>query len=116
MAIPAALNPDRARAPASVKVNMSGDQTTFSFDSTRQPRWSDFYAKDGVDNELDVYVYNASLGIPVANENDYLDPPEDANGDPLFKILAPDTLVPEPSGAIAAGVALLGLSMRRRRI
>ncbi|MBX3386709.1 MAG: PEP-CTERM sorting domain-containing protein [Phycisphaeraceae bacterium] len=92
-----------------VKIDFSGGGVTFiEFDSTRQPMWGDFYAKGGATS----FVYNTDLGVPVANANDYWATPVDANNNPLFKILVPDT-IPAP-GSIAL-VALGGLMISRRR-
>lgn len=92
-----------------IKIDFAGSGvTTISFDSTRQPMWGDFYAKGGATS----FVYNTDLGVPVANANDYWATPVDANNNPLFKILVPDT-IPAP-GSIAL-VALGGLMISRRR-
>lgn len=94
-----------------VKLDMNGDDKviSFSFDSTRQPMWGDFYSKGGPTS----YAYNKDLGVAVANVNDYASPAVDASGAPLAKILVPDT-IPTPGAFAVLGVAA-GLSMGRRR-
>lgn len=99
-----------------LKINTTNDPVTFviEFDSTRQPTWGDFYAKDGVSGGQDVYAYN--LGFTTA------DPPVDPN-DPGYippsdisymnKILVPDT-IPEPATALLVVLGGLATLMRRR--
>lgn len=93
-----------------VKIDFTnGNGVTFiEFDSTRQPMWGDFYAKGGSSS----FVYNTDLGVAVANPNDFLNPALDAGGNPLFKILVPDTI---PAPGAAALLALAGLTACRRR-
>jgi MYXO-CTERM domain-containing protein len=93
-----------------LKINYDSDVApqTVSFDSFRAPRWNDFYAKGGSNS----FAYNTSLGVAVANAEDFLNPPVDANGGALFKILGPDTI---PAPGAAALLALAGLTASRRR-
>lgn len=94
-----------------VKIDMAGEQLVAEFDSTRQPMWGDFYAKDG--GEPKNYAYSSDFGVEVANLHDYAGVPVDGDGEVLNKILVPDT-VPEP-----VTMALLGLGaaaiVRRRK-
>ncbi len=103
-----------------IKIELSGEQAYVEFDSSRMPQWTDFYGKGG--NES--YVYNTDFGETVANPNDYTNQAVAASGNPLFKILGPDTLsgppgpeppgpgpsiIPEPATAVLAGLGLLSL-------
>jgi len=96
-----------------VKVDFGGN--SFSFDSTRDPMWGDFYAKDGKASTGDVknYVYNSDFGEEVANVNNYNAPNalDDSDGI-LHKILVPDT-IPEPATMFILGLG--SVLLRRRR-
>jgi hypothetical protein len=92
-----------------VKINMEGDQLTVTFDSNRFPQWSDFYAKGGATS----FVYNEDIGVEVANLNDYNGVPVDEFGNELAKVLAPDTIIPEPASLSLIAVAML-FALRRR--
>lgn len=92
-----------------IKFDLDGDQRTVTFDSTRQPMWGDFYAKGGSSS----FVYNADLGVDVANANDYNAVPIDANGGSLSKILVPDT-IPEPTSMMLLALAGAAFASRRR--
>ncbi len=92
-----------------VKIDLDGDQVHVEFDSNRQPMWGDFYTKGGSNS----FAYNTSFGVTVANPNDFLNPAVDDKGGALFKILVPDTIIPEPS-ALVLLLSGLGLMIRRR--
>jgi len=111
-----------------LKTDMSGAASVVSFYSSRQPMWTDFYAKDGVDNlgkgnKVDVTAWNADFGVAVANPNDFLNPAEDVDGNALAKILAPNTIettpptstqpVPTPAAAMLIAWIGAGLALRR---
>lgn len=95
-----------------MKLNWLDDSGVASFDTTRLPQWSDGYVKGA----NDAFAYNRDLGVfmnPIDRQN-FENPARDPDGNLLFKILAPDTLIPEPTAAALLGVGLLAL-MRRRR-
>lgn len=92
-----------------MKINTTNGVADFSFDSVRAPMWGDFYAKGASD-----FAYNSDLGVFVANANDYLSPAMGALGQPLNKILVPDTVIPAPGAAALLGLGGL-LAARRRR-
>jgi hypothetical protein len=96
-----------------IKVNMTGGQTHFEFDSTHRPMWGDFYSKGGNKS----FAYNDDVGVAVANPYDYFRVPVDVTGRSLDKILVPDTIpgpnpVPEP---VSAALALVGALMCWRK-
>jgi hypothetical protein len=93
-----------------LKLDLGNDQIVAAFDSYRMPMWGDFYAKDGGDPVN--WAYNTDFGIEVANLHDYEGVPVDEFGNPLFKVLVPNT-IPEP--ATIAMLALGGLFIRRTR-
>ncbi len=74
--------------------------------------WGDFYAKDGGDPEA--FCYNTDLGVPVADPNAYYNPPVDVLGNPLHKILTPDTYIPEPATLSLLAVSAVALLRGRR--
>ncbi|MBX3405095.1 MAG: hypothetical protein KF699_16930 [Phycisphaeraceae bacterium] len=92
-----------------MKINTTSGVADFSFDSVRAPMWGDFYAKGAND-----FAYNSHLGVFVANADDYLSPALGAFGQPLNKILVPDTVIPAPGAAALLGLGGL-LAARRRR-
>lgn len=92
-----------------MKINTTNGVADFSFDSVRAPMWGDFYAKGAQD-----FAYNSDLGVPVVNADDYLSPALSALGQPLNKILVPDTVIPAPGAAALLGLGGL-LAARRRR-
>lgn len=80
-----------------------GIKFTFSFESNRLPVWGDFYAKDGQDNGLDVYAYNAGFSLTDQDDGKHIAVPDTK------------TLVPEPGTLMLLGFGLLGLWAVRRR-
>jgi hypothetical protein len=93
---------------------------TFSFYSTKDPVWGDFYTKDGKTGGFDNYCYNAGFVL-----EDPVLPPDD--GSVFNHILRPDGgfgedppngAVPEPLTLLAVGTALAGLGayLRKRKI
>jgi hypothetical protein len=85
------------------------DGDGYSFYSWRAPVWGDFFAKDGVDEEGQVYAWNAGFYDP---------DPTDAAADGSIgnKILRPDTtVVPEPTTMLLLGMGMLGLAARKLR-
>lgn len=85
-----------------------------SFQTTRAPVWGDFYAKDGVDDGINVTAWNTGF---TAGDIDPLDPP--ANGSLSYHILRPDTQqvqVPEPSTMLLFGLGIIGLAGARKRL
>jgi hypothetical protein len=115
-------NPSNPGMPGSLyglKVETPGG-SHFQFYSSKSPVWGDGYFKDGKDDGVDVYAYNADFGDP-----DPTDPPQsglllDESGAPIYKILRPDsqtTMIPEPTTMIlfGTGLAFAGGIIRRRR-
>lgn len=97
------------RSMYGLKIDLKGEQAAAAFDSVRVPMWGDFYAKGGGNPKN--YACNSDLGAAVANPHDYLAAPIDADGNPLFKILVPDTHsdVPEPAMLTMLGLGALAL-------
>jgi hypothetical protein len=82
---------------------------TIVFTTDHAPVWGDFYAKDGVDGQIDVYAYNTGFGLP--------DPDPSLNAAP-GKIVVPDgegVIVPEPVTMILLGLGLLGIGIAVRK-
>lgn len=80
----------------------SSTQWHFEFNSTKQPMWGDFYAKDGKDGGKEVYAYNTGFG------NDL----QVADG----HIAVPDTYnVPAPAAVLLGifGIAFAGIKLRK---
>lgn len=109
---PSAGNPDMPGDIYGIKFDdVSGRRVHFSFDSWRIPVWGDFYAKDGKAGGENVVAWNAGFSLP-----DPLDPARDGTID--YKILRPDTVVPEPSALLGLGTLLTGAAgmfVRRRK-
>jgi len=96
-----------------VKIGLHNAQMVAEFDSNRQPMWGDFYAKDGTSSGgLWNYVYNADIGVTVANPHDYMGTPVDASGAELCKVLVPNN-IPEPITICLLGLG--GLALLRKR-
>jgi hypothetical protein len=97
---------------------------TFTFSSTQQPVWGDFYAKNGTDqppgepeNKIDVTAWNTGLDPAngfVLNEftadfTPWIPTPDTENGGP------PQEVIPEPMTMSLLGLGLLGLIANRKR-
>lgn len=81
---------------------------TFSFDTTRQPVWSDFYIKGGGKNNFgDAWNAGFSDPNPLAVA---------ANGSINDHLLTPDTHMPEPAtlALLAIGTGVLAVRRRHR--
>jgi hypothetical protein len=75
---------------------------TFSFDSTKDPVWGDFYAKDGMDGDAWTYAYNIGFG-------------EDPSDDFKNWIARPDgASVPEPGTMFLLGAGIIGIALFSR--
>ena len=98
-----------------IKFDMTNEQDTVEFDSTRMPMWGDFYAKDGKSGGLWNYAYNTDLGIAVVNLQDYENPALDEHGNFLHKILVPDTIITVPEPATICILALGAILLRKRK-
>jgi hypothetical protein len=93
------------------KLDFAGGDGVAEFDSVRFPQWSDFYGKGGTDS----FAYNRDLGVfmnPDDKQN-FEVPAVDPDGNLLFKVLAPDTRVPEPTTLVLLAVGA-GAFLRRR--
>ncbi|MBP8606431.1 MAG: PEP-CTERM sorting domain-containing protein [Phycisphaerae bacterium] len=95
-----------------MKLDLQNTQILAEFDSFRAPMWGDFYTKDGGNPKN--YAYNTDFGKAVANQDAYWQTPVDAAGNPLFKVLVPDT-IPEPATLLLAGAGTLLLLGKRWR-
>jgi hypothetical protein len=91
------------------------NQKFIAFDSNRAPMWGDFYGKAGGTGNPS-YAYNVHLGTAVSNPHDIDGTPVDGGGNPLHKIVVPNT-IPEPSSLVlallAAGVTATRVGRRR---
>lgn len=99
-------NPGLANDFYGVKFNTGGLNTTYSFTSTQDPVWGNFYAKSGKDKDEGwIYAYNNALGtagFTSDSATDFIPRPNGGNNPPI---------VPEPvsSSLFAAGGLLLAL-------
>jgi len=83
--------------------------STYSFLSSQQPVWGDFYAKDGRHTDMVATVWNTGIGtdpVPGGSFINYIPTPD----------TLPGVFVPEPGTAVLAiGAVLAGAYARRRR-
>jgi len=93
-----------------IKLEMGNDQLVAEFDSTRQPMWGDFYAKDG--GQPKNFAYNSDLGTEVSNLHEFDQMPVDSFGNGLNKVLVPNS-VPEPATLFLLGLGSMMLRKRR---
>ncbi|MBI5195185.1 MAG: hypothetical protein HZA10_02565 [Nitrospirae bacterium] len=60
-----------------IKFDVGGEYISYSFQTTKDPVWGNFYAKDGRTKvgrtQMDVYAYNDALGISGFNSDNKLD-------------------------------------------
>lgn len=95
-----------------IKIDLfESDLNTLAFDSTRQPHWADFYAKGAHE-----YAFNSDFGVGVSNPSEFLAPAAlDVGGNVVFKVLAPNSMVPAPGALALIAIAGAAGGSRRRR-
>lgn len=87
----------------------------FRFKSVQNPMWGDFYARDGIDEELKefVYVYNNGFTSPDTDPGPVISPSNDSYE---CHLLVPDfTQIPEPATMSLLILGAAGAIIRRRR-
>lgn len=94
--------------------NLSGLTYTFSITTDKAPMWGNFYAKDGVDNGIEVHAFNTGFGTDPDQGSPW------ANG-PLIDgtnawLLVPDTQVPIPASVLLLGSGLIGFIGLRKKL
>ena len=95
-----------------IKFDKGGSAVSYSFDTTLDPVWGNFYAKGGVDNGNLINAYNNALEVnsfDSENTLDFIARPNGGNAPPV---------VPEPISAtlFIAGGATLGFRRFRKKI
>ena len=95
-----------------IKFDQGGSSVSYSFDTTRDPVWGNFYAKGGNDHGNLINVYNNALeknNFYSDNKLDFIVRPDGGSSPPV---------VPEPlsSALFIAGGATLGLKRFRKKL
>ena len=94
-----------------IKFDQGGSLVSYSFDSTLNPVWGNFYAKGGVDKENLINAYNNALDMNNFDSDDKLDFIVRPNGEHAPPV------VPEPisSTLFIVGGATLGFRRFRKK-
>lgn len=109
---PGNSNPGLPGSLLGVKVGW-GSENYIQFTADREPKWGDFYSKDGVEGGDDVYAYNLGFGTEPTDLTTDFSPwiavPDTEGGSP------PQGIIPEPATITLLGLSLGGLLLSKRR-
>ena len=95
-----------------VKFDYGGSSVSYAFDSTLDPVWGNYYAKDGVDGGDQVKAYNNALAMDDFESDNPLDFIVRPNGE----YTVPHAPEPVSSILFITGGAMLGFRRLRKRV